>query len=49
MTQESVIVRDRTDGRIVRLRPLDEPVKMRVCRDCGRVHATVPARCAAAA
>jgi len=49
MTRDSVIVRDRADGHIVRLRPLDEPVKMRVCRGCGRVHTAAPAACSAAA
>ena len=49
MTKHTVIVRDRADGRIVRLRQSDEPAKMRVCRACRRVHEHSAAACRHAA
>jgi hypothetical protein len=47
MTRGTVIVIDRTTGAFSRLRD-DEPVKMRVCRGCGRVHGA-PEICAQSA
>jgi hypothetical protein len=37
MSMENVLVIDRATGVCSRLKD-DEPVKLRVCRDCGRVH-----------
>jgi ribosomal protein S14 len=39
MTKQAVLIRDRETGGIVRLRILDEPAKLRVCRICLRAHA----------
>ena len=48
MTQSTVLVRDREHGGIRRLR-LREPVKLRVCRACGRAAVAHDAACAPAA
>ena len=37
MSMENVLVIDRATGAFSRLKD-DEPIKLRVCRDCGRVH-----------
>jgi hypothetical protein len=37
MSMENVLVIDRATGAFSRLKD-EEPVKLRVCRDCGRVH-----------
>jgi hypothetical protein len=47
MSMDAILVIDRMTGTIVRLRN-EEPVKLRVCRGCYRVHLTQSA-CAAAA
>lgn len=49
MTKLSVLIRDRESGGIASVRIGAEPVKLRVCRSCGRVHDTDPAACANAA
>jgi hypothetical protein len=44
-----VLVRDRRSGGIAWFRNCDEPIKVRVCRTCGRAHtAAVPSSCPAA-
>ncbi|MGE0542548.1 MAG: hypothetical protein AB7R89_20470 [Dehalococcoidia bacterium] len=47
MSMEKVLVIDRATGAMARLRD-DEPIKLRVCRECGRVH-PAPATAAHAA
>jgi hypothetical protein len=37
MPMEKVLVIDRATGAFSRLKD-EEPIKLRVCRDCGRVH-----------
>ena len=37
MSMENVLVIDRATGDFSRLKD-EEPIKLRVCRDCGRVH-----------
>ena len=49
MTKLAVLVRDRETGGIVRLRIHAEPVKLRVCRACGRVHTRTAGVCKGAA
>ncbi len=39
MSEISVLVRDRADRRIIRIRTRAEPAKLRVCRRCRAVHA----------
>jgi hypothetical protein len=47
MSMDNVLVIDRATGAFSHLRD-EEPIKLRVCRGCGRVHAA-PAFCAKAA
>ena len=49
MTTSSVGVLDRATGRVIRLRAHTEPVKLRVCRACGRAHGVESALCRPAA
>lgn len=48
MSEVTVLIRDRKTRRIVAARTRPEPVKVRVCRTCNRVHPPVQAGCAAA-
>jgi hypothetical protein len=45
----AVVVRDRRQGGIVHFRERDEPVKLRVCRACGRAHLAAAMDCRPAA
>lgn len=47
MPDSAILVRDRKQGIIVRIRPRREPAKLRVCRACGRIH-IAPATCRSA-
>jgi len=49
MSATTVLVRDRVSGGIVRLRRRDEPVKLRVCRGCGRAKLNADGACCATA
>ncbi len=47
MSDNAVLVRDRKQGVIVRIRTAREPAKLRVCRACRRIH-IAPATCRSA-
>lgn len=39
MPEPTILIRKRGDERLLRRRAAEEPVKLRVCRDCRRAHA----------